>query len=441
MTPNKMMIKYQKMRCTASDVQYDYLIEKHFIRPNHSHYDILDKYSHRANNVVNASIYQCRQGVFNKKSIGWSQLDSYFKQARNKGQANIYSQMPTVHMAQQLFKIVGQNFDSWFKAVKAYKVAPDKFTGRPKLPSFKTKGGKSLIVIDNQTAKLRDGYVVIPCLNKLTIKLQHQNTDKIQQVRIIPRFNCFVVEIVYKTNKTVNYKPDNGRYLGIDPGLDNAFTIASNVKNIEPLVINGRPIKSINHFFNKRRAKLKSIADVNHQPMNTKQMFQLSYYRAMKLDRFAHESSKYIVKYALRHEINTIIIGNNKGLKRSSNMGKRNNQNFIGIPHQKLVEKLIYKANLAGIVVLTTNESYTSQTSFLDDEEPIKENGNDARKEKGLSPVKRRIYRGLFKSNTNKLINADVNGALQIIKKVVPNAFADGIEGIGLHPLKININF
>lgn len=122
-------------------------------------------------------------------------------------------------------------------------------------------------------------------------------------------------------------------------------------------------------------------------------------------------------------------------------MGKRNNQNFIGIPHQTMVNLIKYKANLAGIVVIQHSEAYTSQTSFLDGEEPVRDNGNKARQRKGLSPIARRIKRGLFKANDGRLINADVNGALQIIRKVVPNAFAKGIEGADYTPSKLALNF
>ena len=152
--------------------------------------------------------------------------------------------------------------NAWNKARKAYAKAPHKFTGRPRLPKYHTKGGKSIIIIDNQTAKLRaNGIVEIPVLANLKIKLQHQTTTKIQQVRIIPKNNVFVVEVVYKTNK----KPDNQRYLTIDPGLDNAFTLATNAKGIRPLIINGRPLKSINRYYNKQRAHglLKSL--INRQ--------------------------------------------------------------------------------------------------------------------------------------------------------------------------------
>lgn len=159
------------------------------------------------------------------------------------------------------------------------------------------------------------------------------------------------------------------------------------------------------------------------------------------MNRFAHEASKRIVDFALSHELNTIIIGKNKGQKQRSCMSKQNNQNFIGIPHQVMINLIRYKANLAGIVVIQHSEAYTSQTSFLDKEEPIRENGDKARQRKGLSPIKRRLKRGLYKADTGQLINADINGALQIIKKVVPNAFADGIEGIGLCPVKWSLRF
>lgn len=354
----------------------------------------------------------------------------------------LYRSMKSVHLVQQILKLVAQNMNSWNKARKAYLKAPHKFTGRPKLPKYKKKGGKSVVIVDNQTAKLRsNGIVEIPVMNNLKITLQHKDTTKIQQVRIVPKNNTFVVEIVYKTNKIINYKPDNGRYLTIDPGLNNAFTLASNVKGFKPVIINGRPLKSINQYYNKQKAKLTRLYDLTKQNRDTKRLNKLDFYRNQKVLGFAHEASKRIVDIALSHELNTIVIGKNKGQKRSSNMGKRINQNFIGIPHQKMIEMIEYKANLAGIVVIQANEAYTSQTSFLDNEEPINQNGDKARKRKGLSPIKRRIKRGLFKSNNGTLINADVNGALQILRKVVPNAYANGIDGIGLVPVKLNLNF
>ena len=417
-------------------------MEKHIIKSNDARYAILDKYAHLSNNVYNQALYRFRQAFFKGKWLSYEKLDKSFKQSFNQKDCMLYRSMKSVHLAQQILKLVNQNMISWNKARKAYLKAPQKFTGKPKIPKYKSKGGKNIVIVDNQTAKLRaNGIVEIPVMDSLKIKLQHKETNKIQQVRVIPKNNTFVIEIVYKTNKVIDYKEDNGRYLTIDPGLDNAFTLASNVKGFKPVIINGRPLKSVNQYYNKQKARLTRIYDLSKQNRNTKCLNKLDFYRNQKMLKFAHEASKRIVEIALSHELNTIVIGKNKGQKRSSNMGKRINQNFIGIPHQKMIEMIEYKANLAGIVVIQANEAYTSQTSFLDNEIPINQNSDKARKRKGLSPVKRRVKRGLFKSNKGILINADVNGALQILRKVVPNAFADGIDGIGLVPVKLNLNF
>ena len=438
----KVIKTFKEVRAEKTEVQYEYLVEKHIIKSNDARYAILDKYAHLSNNVYNQALYRFRQAFFKGKWLSYEKLDKSFKQSFNQKDCMLYRSMKSVHLAQQILKLVNQNMTSWNKARKAYLKAPQEFTGKPKIPKYKPKGGKNIVIVDNQTAKLRaNGIVEIPVIDSLKIKLQHKETNKIQQVRVIPKNNTFVIEIVYKTNKVIDYKEDNGRYLTIDPGLDNAFTLASNVKGFKPVIINGRPLKSVNQYYNKQKARLTRIYDLSKQNRNTKRLNKLDFYRNQKMLKFAHEASKRIVEIALSHELNTIVIGKNKGQKRSSNMGKRINQNFIGIPHQKMIEMIEYKANLAGIVVIQANEAYTSQTSFLDNEIPINQNGDKARKRKGLSPVKRRVKRGLFKSNKGILINADVNGALQILRKVVPNAFADGIDGIGLVPVKLNLNF
>lgn len=230
------------------------------------------------------------------------------------------------------------------------------------------------------------------------------------------------------------------------------------------LLINGRPAKSVNQYYNKEIARLKSLQAQYYQLetiINTKQgpkpvyqqtkaMIRITDWRNQKLEQFAHKASKRIIDYALSCGVNTIVIGKNNGWKRSSNMGKKNNQNFIGLPHKKMIDMITYKANMAGITVITTNESYTSQTSALDNEKPCWNNGNKSRKKQGKSPVNRRIRRGMFKTNKGILVNADVNGAMQIIRKVFPNvrfdlplasregcqASSDGIAGSVLRPLK-----
>ena len=161
----------------------------------------------------------------------------------------------------------------------------------------------------------------------------------------------------------------------------------------------------------------------------TGKMTKLTIKRNNMIEDKLHKASKSIIDYALSCEANTIIIGNNKGWKIGSKLSKKVNQKFVGVPHQRLIRMIQYKAENVGINVILTEESYTSGTSFLDNEMPVKANYNKSR----------RKYRGLFVSNEGKKINADVNGGLQIIKKVLPNAFSNGIEDVGLHPIRVTV--
>lgn len=221
---------------------------------------------------------------------------------------------------------------------------------------------------------------------------------------------------------------DNGRYVGIDLGLDNFATITNNCGLI-PLIINGKGLKSINQYYNKQISHYKSIAKRVNKLDYTNRMSRLTNKRNNKVEDYIHKASRFLVDYCKDNEINTIIIGNNNNWKQNSKMSKKVNQNFISIPYYNFIQKVRYKAEDFGIKVVITEESYTSGTSFLDNELPIKENYNKSR----------RKYRGLFVSNNGIKINADVNGSYQIIKKVFPKSFDEGIEGIGLCPFKVDL--
>ncbi|MED4301318.1 IS200/IS605 family accessory protein TnpB-related protein [Geobacillus stearothermophilus] len=147
---------------------------------------------------------------------------------------------------------------------------------------------------------------------------------------------------------------------------------------------------------------------------------------------FMHKASRYVVNWCMERHIDTVIIGKNDNWKQEVNLGKRLNQSFVQIPYNMFIQQLQYKCEEVGIKVVLTDESYTSGTSFLDGEAPTKENYDKSR----------RIKRGLFKSNKGILINADVNGAYQIIKKVSPNAFnkSYGVEAVVLQPSKISVS-
>ena len=365
----------------------------------------------------------------------------------------LYHKLAYVQSAQQALKEVNTVWDSWLKALKAFKANPSKFTGKPRMPKYLPKGKRHTFFVTNQAAKVKDSYLVIPRLN-VKVKLA-DNLGKIKRVAFQPLPRKKFKMLVQYEVPDIKLKEDNGIYVGIDAGLDNAFTCVTNT-NKKPLIINGKRVKSVNQYYNKQRALLSKKHAQYHQcckDIHTKQGTKIVYYESQKMlaitdwrntkvKQFAHKATKRIIDYALNCGANTIIIGNNKGLKSGANLGKRNNQNFIGIPHYVMVKMIEYKAQMVGIKVIKTNESYTSQTSFLDGEKPCQQNGNYHRKLKGLSPAKRRIKRGLFKTNQGILINADVNGALQIIRKVFPKFKLDnGTEGLVLNPVKYNVNF
>ena len=161
----------------------------------------------------------------------------------------------------------------------------------------------------------------------------------------------------------------------------------------------------------------------------TNRMNRLTLKRNHKIDDYMHKASRYLIDYALENNFNTIVIGNNKNWKQESSMSKRVNQSFVGIPHMRFIEMVRYKAQNVGLKVILTEESYTSGTSFLDNEEPIRTNYDKSR----------RVQRGLFISNNGTKINADVNGAYQIMKKVFPKVNADGIQGVALHPIRVSV--
>lgn len=399
-------------------------VEKHIIKSNNKYYKMLDEYCFKSKNLYNYANYIIRQEFINNgKWIRYNELDKMLKEKENSFD---YRNMPMNSSAQQCLKLLDRNWKSFFASIKDYNNNPSKYLGRPKLPKYKPKNGRNVLILTNQNCKIKNGYIKFPKKFKgLLIKTKIRNG--LQQVRVIPKDKYLVIEIVYKI-EDVEPLVDNDRYVGIDLGLDNFATITNNCGLI-PLIINGKGLKSINQYYNKQISHYKSIAKRVNKLDYTNRISRLTNKRNNKVEDYIHKASKFLVDYCKNNEINTIIIGNNKNWKQNSKMNKKVNQSFIGIPYYNFIQKVQYKAEEFGIKVVITEESYTSGTSFLDNELPIKENYNK----------NRRKYRGLFVSNNGIKINADANGSYQIIKKVFPKAFAEGIEGVGLHPFKVDL--
>ena len=256
----------------------------------------------------------------------------------------------------------------------------------------------NIFVYTNQCAKFSNG--VISLKTKQGTLSFNIVSDSIQQVHLVPRANHILVEIIY--NKECEAKQNNSKYASIDLWLDNLCTLTSNAS--QSIIVDGKKLKSINHHYNKTKAKLQS--KLKQGKYSSKRISRLTLRRNRKIKDYMHKVSKKIVEYMEANSLNTLFVGKNVGWKYSINLGRTNNQNFVSIPYNMLVQMLEYKWKLAGINVVIVNEAYTSKCSFLD-KEKISKHDNYAG---------RRVKRGLFISSSGIMINADVNGSLNIMR-------------------------
>ena len=277
---------------------------------------------------------------------------------------------------------------------------------------------------------LEKGIVKLPKTN-IQFRTKQKN---IRQVKIVPKNNYIVIEVIYETSIKELLK-DNKRYMSIDLGIDNLASCSSNVA--KSFIINGKPVKSINQFYNKKKAKLQAEVELKNKKKSSKQIQNLSLKRNNKIKDYFHKASRYIVNQLVNQSINTLIIGKNNGWKQETNIGNVNNQNFTQIPHQMFINQLKYKCQLEGINVVEQEESYTSKVSFFDNDFIPVYGQND----KLLKQSGKRIKRGLYKTSSGLVLNADINGSLNIMRKYL-NEVCDEIvspanRGLVMNPVKI----
>ncbi|MCP1125560.1 transposase [Bacillus sp. 3103sda1] len=358
-----------------------------------------------------------------KSFLSYNFLDCLFKIMKQQDYMNLPAQTN-----QAVMKKLYQNWKSFFTSIKAYEKHPSTFTGRPRIPKY-IKSSMREIVFTNQVCKLQDKYIRFPKTSiKLNIGKLLGKIENLKEVRVSPAYGKFKVEIVTEHSKSIPEHVDNNRYMSIDLGIHNIATITTNI-GITPMLVKGNVIKSINQYYNKQKAHLLGILrhgkEPKEGPHTSKRLEKLHEKRFLKIKDIFHKMSHHIVQIAIQQEISMIVIGKNTSWKQNSNMGNRQNQSFCHIPHNLLIEMITYKAKRNGIAVQVVEESYTSKASFLD---------NDVIPTYGEEDILvfsgKRIKRGLYRTKENKLLNADVNGSYNILKKAVPKAFADGIEGL-----------
>ena len=378
------------------------LTERHIIKQSNSLYNELDNLCFLSKNLYNSALYTVRQFYFtNKKYFNWIKINNQFVSEKQQD----YYALPC-KVSQQTLKMVDQNMKSFFNAIKAK-------NSKPKLPKYLDKiKGRFVVTYTNQAISkkaLQNGYIE---LSKTNIKLK-TNVKNVKQVRIVPRNNFIVVEILYEVRSKLHNNLKE-TYCGIDFGLNNLITCS--FQNDSPLIMNGKPLKSINWHYNKEKSRLQSLLDNGKK--TSKKIQNITLKRNNRINDYLHKTTKIFVNYLVSKKINNVVIGYNKEWKQGINIGRVNNQNFVQIPYYKLLNMLTYKCEIEGISVIVTEESYTSKCSFLDDEDICKHE----------EYVGKRIKRGLYKASDGRLINADVNGALNILKKVIGKFEYDSIK-------------
>lgn len=398
-------------------------VDRHIITKRHLAFKIFDEYCFKSKNVYNLANYTQRQLFIKGENIL-----KYGDLSKKLKHSDAFKDIGS-NSAQMTLKLVCKNWKSFFVSIKDYSKNPSKYLGKPKLPKYKDKNGRYIFTMTNMQTHIHNGYLYFAFkpLKHLNNLFKVNINGRLLQTRVVPKGSCYVLEIVYET-EIPELKEQNNRIVGIDLGVDNLATLTNNV-GVKPIVINGKVIKSINQYYNKKKSILQSDLKKRHSKNWSNKLQKLQDKRDNKIDYHLHCSSKSIINYCEGLDIDTIVIGLNKTWKQESKLVSKANQNFISIPYDKLINQIKYKAENLGINVIITEESYTSGCSFLDNEEIGKDTYDKSR----------RIYRGLFKSNQGKLINSDVNGSYNIIRKVFPNAFADGIEGVDLHPIRVNV--
>lgn len=412
-------------------------VEQHRIKKSHKFFPIIDDLCWKSKNMYNYGNYIVRQEFIETSKEKEQGL-------RDEAHWIRYNQLFHIIKESEPYKDLGNNvgqatlrkldnvWKSYFEGLKEYKKKPDKFLGRPKMPGYLPKeNGRYECDLDNNKFKVIDGYVYF-CWKPLKVMNNTFMTNipegtKLMQLRFVPKNGEYIMEVVYQID-VPDIEDKSERIASIDLGIDNLMTITTNC-GVKPLVINGKPLKSINQYYNKKISEMRSELKKRHNADWSKEMQRFTIKRNNKVDDYIQKATKMVIDFCKENDIDTLVCGYNSGWKQESDMGKRINQKFVNIPYESIVWRLSYKCETSGILFKTPEESFTSGTSFLDGEEPIKENYDKSR----------RIHRGLFVSNNGTKINADVNGSYQITKKVFPNAYSNGIVGVGLHPIVVNI--
>lgn len=370
-------------------------------------YDMLKEMTYLSKNIYNSSLYEIKN-YYNStgKYLDYQKCWNIIKLTEN------YQKLPS-QVAQQTLKIVDRNIKSFFALLRK-KNRYNNYDRKISFPYFLKKDSHHILIYTKQYFRIKDNKIYLTLSKYLTDKYKTKliidlpdyiKNSEIKEVRVSPRNKWFDIHIVYKQIELK--EKNNNEYLSIDLGINNLMTCVD-TKNKNSFIVDGKHFKWKNQYFNKKLANKKSLLKKINNKHNSNEINKLYEKRNNYLNNQFHVISKRIVDYCFENELYNVVIGYNKLWKENVNLSKKNNQNFVQLPFNKLLNYIEYKCKLNGIEFETIEESYTSKCDALALEKLGKQEVYSGK----------RIERGLFKSSNNKVINSDVNGSLNILRKV-----------------------
>ena len=376
-------------------------------------YRTIRELCHIAKNLANEAIYNVRQYYFSEgEFLKYEKNYTLLKNSPNYKALNS-------NMAQQILKEVDGSFKSFFGLLKLAKQGKYAFKDC-RLPHYLPKDGYTTLVIG--FVRLKGNKLILPFSN--SFKKTHKAVEitippmlldkKVKEIRIIPKAKArfFEIQYIYEA-ECVQRNLNTNNALALDLGINNLVTAVSS--NGKSFIIDGKKLKSINQWFNKENARLQSIKDKQHYgKKSTSRQKAIARSRNNKVNDYMNKAARKVINYCIANDMGTLVVGYNETFQRGGHIGKRNNQNFVNIPYGQLRSKLEYLCEMNGIIFVKQEESYTSKSSFWDRDDIPVYNADNPREYQFSG---KRIHRGQYKTASGKIINADVNGALNIMRK------------------------
>jgi putative transposase len=393
------------------------LVEQHLVKGGDPRYATIDAAAFASKNLYNQVTYQFRQAyIHERKYLSYAEVFHRVKQL------DCYQALPR-KVSNSILILIDKNWRSFRNALAQWYEHPEKFTGKPRIPCYKPKEeGRNILIYDVQalgkrafkkTGKLIPSGLGIEIATKVKWEVLHQ-------VRIVPQGSCYVIEVVYhKTEERAAVDPT--LIAALDLGVNQLAAITSTKPGFQPRLVNGRPLKDLNHYYNQQRAHIQSeLAKQNRK--TSRKLEAITTKRNRRVNQYLHTASRWIINLLVDEGIGTVVIGKNAFWKQEVEMGRKNNQQFVQIPHARFIEIVTYKAQLVGIQVLVQEESYTSKASFLDGD-PIPT--YDPKQIEKPTFSGKREKRGLYRAKDGRRVQSDINGSYNILRKAIPKAFSE----------------